>query len=175
MTEQSPWSVIHSSKDDCWRTPPKLVDKLNLEFDFKLDAAATFESKICESYMGPDHGVHTWQDALSTDWISSGAIFCNPPYGRNVGKWMEKCWNQAHYTKQPVVVLVMACTDTAWWHDFAWKADEIRLVRGRVHFLRADGTKAAASPKGSAIIIYRPHVPVDGWPGGPRVVSWDSK
>ena len=171
MKQQSPWSVIHSSKDDCWRTPPKLFEKLNLEFNFKLDAAATSESRLCTEYMGPDHEINAWKDALSTRWTSNGSVFCNPPYGRNVGKWVEKCWQQCFQTRRTVVVLVMACTDTTWWHDYAWKADEIRLLRGRVSFLKSDGSKAAAAPKGSAIIIFRPHAPVDGWPGGPRVVS----
>ena len=163
------WSVIHSSKDDGWRTPPKLFSLLNDEFGFGLDAAATDENKLCESYLSP------LEDALDISWYAPGAVFCNPPYGRHVGKWVEKAWQESRKRDEPIVLLVMACTDTAWWHDHAWKADEIRLLRGRVHFLKPDGSKAAAAPKGSAILVFRRHVPPGGWPGGPRVISCSVK
>jgi phage N-6-adenine-methyltransferase len=167
--KSSAWEVIHSSKNDCWRTPPKLFGSLDNEFSFELDAAATEENKLCQNYLSP------LEDALGRSWDAPGAVFCNPPYGRDVGKWVEKAWQESRKRKEPIVLLVMACTDTVWWHDHAWKADEIRLLRGRVHFLKADGGKAAAAPKGSAILVFRGHVPPDGWPGGPRIVSWTTK
>tara|TARA_R110002050_G_scaffold236063_3_gene371975 strand:- start:1801 stop:2334 length:534 start_codon:yes stop_codon:yes gene_type:complete len=177
MEEQNgtSWKVIHSSKNDCWRTPPRLFNLLDTEFNFGLDAAATINSKLCERYMGPDHRAESCRDALSASWHSSNAVFCNPPYGRKVGRWVEKAWKESRDMKSTVVVLVMSCTDTAWWHDYAMKADEIRLLRGRVRFLREDGSKAAAAPKGSAILVFRGYVPPEGWPGGPRFVCWDTK
>jgi phage N-6-adenine-methyltransferase len=169
MEAKQAWKVIHSSKDLDWRTPKSLFDVLDVEFGFTLDAAATNNNKLCSQYLGPDNPNPKLQDALTAHWV--GSVYCNPPYGREVVKWVKHGWQQAQQGAT-VVMLVMACTDTAWWHDFAWLADEIRLVRGRVRFDRADGTPAAAAPKGSAILIFRSHVPPNGWAGGPRVRSW---
>ena len=51
--KSSAWEVIHSSKNDCWRTPPKLFGSLDNEFSFELDAAATEENKLCQNYLQP--------------------------------------------------------------------------------------------------------------------------
>jgi phage N-6-adenine-methyltransferase len=119
--KSSAWEVIHSSKNDCWRTPPKLFGSLDNEFSFELDAAATEENKLCQNYLSP------LEDALGRSWDAPGAVFCNPPYGRDVGKWVEKAWQESRKRKEPIVLLVMACTDTVWWHDHAWKA--VKLPR----------------------------------------------
>jgi hypothetical protein len=45
----------------------------------------------------------------------------------------------------------MAWTDTKWWHEYAMKADEIRFVKGRLHF---NGHKTGA-PFPSVILVFR--------------------
>ena len=165
------WSVIHSSEDSTWRTPPDLFAALDREFEFEVDAAAYACSALCSDYFGPDHFDPDKRDAFAATWPKC-AIWLNPPYGREVGRWMDMAWRWSQLGST-VVLLVMACTDTAWWHDYAAKADEIRLIRGRIRFLRGDsGKPAAAAPKGSARVVFRPHGPEDGWPGGPRYVHW---
>jgi hypothetical protein len=67
-----------------------------------------------------------------------------------------------------VVMLVMACTETKWWREYAWRADEIRLVQRRVKFQRSTGELAGAAPKGSAVIIFHSQ-----WDGPPRVTLMD--
>jgi phage N-6-adenine-methyltransferase len=163
------WQTLHSSKDQAWRTPAALYNALDKEFGFTLDAAASRNNKKCENYLGPDHPNPTKQNSLKAHW--QGTVFCNPPYGRTVNQWVQHAKEQAQQGAT-VVMIVMACTDTNWWHEQAWKAAEIRLVQGRVSFNRSNGEKAAAAPKGSAILIFRPHVPHNGYPEGPRVVSW---
>ena len=71
----------------------------------------------------------------------------NPPYGREIKHWMKKA-SEADAT---VVCLVPARTDTAWWHDYVMRANEIRYIRGRLKF---GGSKNSA-PFPSAVIIYR--------------------
>lgn len=154
--KKNDWKVIHSSKNDCWRTPPEIFEPLNEEFKFEVDGAALAGSALLPEWYGPDHPDEERRDSLAADW-GEKRVFLNPPYGRNVGKWVQKA-QEACDAGALVVVLTMACTDTAWWYDFAWKAPEIRLVRGRIRFLREDGTRAASSPKGSALIIFRPGV-----------------
>tara|TARA_R110000824_G_scaffold356193_1_gene543400 strand:- start:648 stop:1175 length:528 start_codon:yes stop_codon:yes gene_type:complete len=145
------WSVIHSSADQCWRTPTALFDRLNEEFGFTIDAAALKDSALCEEWFGPDHPIGYRRDALAQPW--NGVVWCNPPYGRGVNKWVEKCAAEAK-RGSTVVLLIMANTDTTYFHEHGWKATEIRLIRGRVKFLRKDGSPAGSAPKGSALLIF---------------------
>ena len=153
--EKSPaWRAIHSSENDTWRTPKPLFDRLNREFGFELDAAALKHTALLDSYYGPDHENGSRTDALALEDWEGQTIFVNPPYGRKVGDWVKKGWEESLKGKT-VVMLVMACTDTIWWHNWAWQADQIRLMKGRVPFRREDGSKASSAPKGSAILVFR--------------------
>ena len=73
----------------------------------------------------------------------------NPPYGKEIGKWMEKAYEESRKNGTTVVCLVPARTDTAWWHDFAMRGS-ICFLRGRLKF---GGSKNAA-PFPSAIIVF---------------------
>jgi phage N-6-adenine-methyltransferase len=122
-----------------WATPKKLFDELNAEFRFTLNPCCTDENaKTPRHYTRQD-------DGLSQDWAGE-IVFMNPPYGRVISKWMKKA-----FEAQTVVVCLIPCrTDTAWWHEYAMKADEIRFIRGRVHF---NDSKSGA-PFPSAIVIF---------------------
>lgn len=76
--------ALLSSKNMCWCTPQDFFDKLNAEFDFVLDPAATDKTAKCKLYYTPE------TDGLSQSWDRGGAVFCNPPYGREIGKWVRK-------------------------------------------------------------------------------------
>ena len=167
------WEVIHSSSDHTWRTPPDLFAEIDRDFRFELDAAALAPSALCADYFGPDHFDPARRDAFLAEWPAA-PVWLNPPYGRGVGAWLDLAWRWSR-RGSTVACLVMACTDTKWWHENASKADEIRLIAGRVRFLRGDSGKAAsAAPKGSALVVFRPHVPDRGWPGGPRIYNWQT-
>lgn len=76
---------------DCmdWCTPQDFFDTLDREFHFVLDAAATEKSKKCARCFTPE------TDGLSQSWNVGGAVFCNPPYGRQIGAWVEKAYTEA--------------------------------------------------------------------------------
>ena len=75
----------------------------------------------------------------------------NPPYGREIGKWMQKAYYQAKNIHTNVVVcLVPARTDTAWWHDYAIKG-EVRFIRGRLKF----GGNKNSAPFPNAVVIFK--------------------
>ena len=81
-------SGLFSSRTDEWATPLELFRKLNEEFDFDLDPCATPENAKCERYFTKE------QDGLAQSWAGC-RVFCNPPYGKEIGRWMEKCWKEA--------------------------------------------------------------------------------
>ena len=77
-------SALLSSKKMDWCTPQDFFDRLNEEFGFVLDAAATDKTAKCPLYYTPE------TDGLSQSWDRGGAVFCNPPYGREIGKWPHR-------------------------------------------------------------------------------------
>lgn len=118
---------MFSSKTDLWGTPQDLFDKLDAEFHFNLDVCALPENAKCERYYTPE------QDGLVQEW--SGTCWCNPPYGRQIGKWVKK----ASECGTTVVMLILARTDTKWFHDYIYGKAEVRFLRGRLHFVSAGG------------------------------------
>lgn len=138
-------NVHFSSKTDLWSTPQDLFDELDKRFKFTLDVCAIPENAKCERYFTPE------MDGLAQDWASNknDVIWMNPPYGREIPKWMEKAF-KASLQGVTVVCLVPARTDTKWWHDYAMKGD-IYFIKGRLKF----GGHSNSAPFPSAIIVYR--------------------
>lgn len=81
--------VLLSSKNMCWCTPKTFFDKLNEEFHFVLDPAATEKTAKCANFFTPEI------DGLAQSWDFGGAVFCNPPYGRDIGKWVRKAYEES--------------------------------------------------------------------------------
>ena len=77
--------------------------------------------------LGPMHA-RTSLGRCAISWAGH-RVFCNPPYGRTIGNWLAK-GREADLA----VFLIPSRTDTAWFHDYALKADEIRFFRGRLKF-----------------------------------------
>ena len=76
--------------------------------------------------------------------------FVNPPYNE-IKDWVYKAWVEAQKGKT-VVMLIPSRTDTTWFHRYILPyAQEIRFVKGRLHF---NNSKNPA-PFPSMIIIYR--------------------
>jgi phage N-6-adenine-methyltransferase len=119
-----------------------LFDRLHARFGFTLDVCATPDNAKCARYFTRA------DDGLAQTW--SGRIWCNPPYGRQVGAWMRKAWEAAQSTAQLVVCLVPARTDTAWWHQYAMRG-EIEFLPGRLRF----GEATSGAPFPSAIVVFR--------------------
>lgn len=96
-------SAMFSSKTDLWETPQSFFDKLNEEFHFNLDVCAIPENTKCYAYYTPE------MDGLSQPWY--GRCWCNPPYGRDIGRWVEKA-DMSAKRGALVVMLLPARTDT---------------------------------------------------------------
>lgn len=131
-------SVHFSSKTDLWSTPQDLFDKLNAHFAFTTDVCATKDNAKCAHFFTQE------ADGLAQNW--HGVCWMNPPYGREIGKWVKK----ASESNAVVVCLVPARTDTAWWHDYCAKG-EVTFLRGRLHF----GGHKNPAPFPSAVVVFR--------------------
>lgn len=152
-------TALFTSASDEWATPQDFFDRLNAEFAFTLDVAATIENAKTEYFMTEA------DDALAQPWRrESKSVWCNPPYSA-IDKWVAK----AHEESQKgatVVMLIPARTDTKYWHAHVMKASEIRLVKGRLKF--GEGKNSAPFP--SAVVIFRPH-----WNHPPILTTMDAK
>lgn len=134
-------SGMMSSNTGEWETPQDLFDRLNEEFHFTLDVCATEENTKCEVFYNEE------ADGLALPW--SGVVWENPPYGRDIGKWMKKA---REYGEQGgiAVCLVPARTDTKWWHENCMCASEIRFIEGRLKFGKAQNS----APFPSAVVVF---------------------
>ncbi|MBQ7737018.1 MAG: adenine methyltransferase [Oscillospiraceae bacterium] len=126
------------SKTDLWETPQDLFDRLNSEYHFETDVCALPENAKCPRYFTPD------QNGLAQEW--TGVCWCNPPYGRDIVKWVEK----AYKSSATVVMLLPARTDTKWFHDLCLRGGQVSFLRGRLKF---GGSKNAA-PFPSMLVVF---------------------
>jgi site-specific DNA-methyltransferase (adenine-specific) len=131
-------SVHFRSAHVDWGTPPDLYEALNREFLFDFDP--------CDS--------NSIWDGRELPW-SGKRVFCNPPYGLGVSKWLAK-----GREAEVAVFLLPARTDTKWFHDYALKADEIRFFKGRLlfrdnHVEPRKSFGGSAAPFPSMLVIYR--------------------
>lgn len=138
--------ALFSSKNMNWCTPQELFDELNAEFHFTLDAAATDKSAKCPNYYTPE------KDGLKQPWIG-GAVFCNPPYGKQIGEWVRKAYEEAQ-RGTTIVLLIPSRTDTAYFHDYIYGKAELRFVRGRLKFTDEDGNAKQSAPFPSMVVVY---------------------
>jgi hypothetical protein len=122
--------VHFSSLDLKWRTPKALYKKLDKEFNFDFDPCPT----------NPKF------NGLEIEWKNRN--FVNPPYGNQIKYWIKKGYEESLKDKL-VVFLIPSRTDTRYWHDYIMKADEIRFIKGRLHF-----SEKGPAPFPSCIAIF---------------------
>ena len=143
-------SVLLSSKNMNWCTSQDIFDELNNEFGFVIDVAATEDTKKCDRC----YTVET--DGLSSSWSVGGAVFCNPPYGREIGKWVKKAYDEHFKTNHPIVMLIPARTDTSYFHNYIYGIAEIRFIRGRLKFTDEYGVAKDPAPFPSMVVVFNP-------------------
>lgn len=135
---------LFTSERDDWETPRGFFDALDAEFGFTLDPCSSDANAKCARH---------WtraDDGLSKDW-SGERVFMNPPYGREIGRWVEKA---ATSGAEVVVGLLPARTDTAWFHDWVYGRAELRFLRGRLKFAQG-GVQGQSAPFPSLLAIWR--------------------
>lgn len=144
--------AAYSSASDDWETPQWLFDRLDAEFSFELDVCASSKNAKCKRFFTKE------ENGLEQRW--TGTCWLNPPYGKEIGQWLDKAVQSAR-DGATVVCLVPARTDTSWWWRTATKG-EVRLLRGRLKF-----NDSGTAPFASAVLVFSSeHIP--------RVVHWGS-
>lgn len=129
-----------------WETPQDFFDEIDNEFHFTLDACADETNHKCDKYFSES------DDGLKQNW-GGQTVWCNPPYGKEISKWVQKCSEEAKHKNTTVVMLIPARTDTKYFHEYIYNKPnvEIRFVKGRIHFVGGNG----GAPFPSMVVVFR--------------------
>jgi len=136
--------VMFSSNETSWATPQGFFDILDDRFRFDLDPCASPENAKCKKYYTEE------DDGLSKSWGRNRNVFVNPPYGRDIKRWIQKSYEEAKNNGNTVVMLIPARTDTSYWHEYCMRAAEIYFVKGRLKF----GDAKSGAPFPSAVVVF---------------------
>lgn len=91
-------------------------------------------------------------DGLTKAW--SGNVWMNPPYtARVINRFIDKLLHHLESGEvMQAVVLTNNNTDTSWFHAAAAMCNAICFTRGRINFLKTDGTRS--SPTNGQSFFY---------------------
>ena len=128
-------SGLMSSLTDDWATPKLFFEEINREYQFDTDVCASVQNYKCSRYFTEK------ENGLIQEW--GNVNWCNPPYGRKIGLWIKKSYEE-NLKGKTVVLLIPARTDTKWFHDYIYQKHEIRFIKGRLKF--NDGKNPAPFP-----------------------------
>ena len=118
-----------------WETPKDFFQIINRVFKFNLDVCATKENTKCKRYFTPE------VDGLAQKW--TGTVWCNPPYGHDVVKWVKKA-HESHKQGATIVMLLPSRTDTKWIHKYVFGSAQVIFLKGRLKF--EEGGNSAPFP-----------------------------
>lgn len=135
--------TLFKSSSEEWGTPQALYDELNQRYHFELDPCSTDANHKCDRYFTKQ------QDGLKQTW-GRYRVFCNPPYGRAIGQWVQKC--AEHGKEHLAVMLIPARTDTQWFHKYIYNKPNVHVffLKGRLRFSNAREN----APFPSMVIVF---------------------
>lgn len=127
---------------DVWLTPPQIITALG---DFDLDPC----SPLNRPWDTAKRHFTVYDNGLIQKW--HGRVWLNPPYGAETSKWLGRLVEHRNG-----IALIFARTETDDWFRYIWsQAHSILFIKGRLHFHRPNGVRAAANSGGpSALISY---------------------
>lgn len=137
------WNVNTTNNDE-WLTPPGIVRVLG---EFDLDPCAP----VSRPWDTARNHYTKVDDGLSREW--NGRVWLNPPYGREVAKWMQRLASH-----RDGIALVPSRTDTAWYQKFVFgAADAVFFFGYRLKFYYVSGVRAGSSGAPSCLVAYGMH------------------
>lgn len=124
----------HRGGTDEWLTPPEIVKAVG---PFVLDPCAAKD----QPWRTARRHLTVADDGLSATWPKKGLIWCNPPFGPEAGKWLDRMADHNNG-----IALVPARTETRWFVRAVWeRATGILFLAGRPHFHYPNGDRALAN------------------------------
>lgn len=133
----------NTENKDEWLTPPNIIESLGV---FDLDPCSPHP----ERRPWPTAINHFWEelDGLSREW--NGRVWCNPPYGRETFKWIDKLSIHGNG-----IALIFARTETRGFHEHIWnKANALFFFKGRIAFHHVSGKKGGTANAPSCLVVF---------------------
>jgi phage N-6-adenine-methyltransferase len=155
---------LFTSNSDQWDTPAHIVNAVRVLYGgwIYLDP--------CTSVYNPTDAIKFYTEGgLEKPW--TGDVYMNPPYGREIGRWVRKASEsyEAGLCSR-VVCLLPARPDTVWWSVVS--CYPVLFIKGRLKF----GNSKNSAPFPSALIFMgfgrdvdidnvfgRMYAPLFGW------------
>lgn len=156
----STMALVSSSKTDLHATPEKLYKVLDAEFGFALDVCANADNAKCARFFTKE------DNGLAQSWAADGPAWCNPPYGKEIGEWVEKAFWTAALGINTVVMLLPGRTHTTWYYNWGRFAHG-RFIFGQLHFNEAEH----GAPFNSVVLVFTPEMTKPGYK--PNLLHWD--
>ena len=141
---------LFTSNNHEWETPDHIFQDMDDIYHFTLDVCATDDNALCDRYYT------IAEDGLKGDWDKVN--WCNPPYGRELPKWIEKAYKET-LKGNATVVLMPARTDTKYFHEYIWDQainswrpwiETVYMIKGRLKFSGADNS----APFPSMLVVF---------------------
>lgn len=126
-----------------WLTPPAIIKALG---KFDLDPCSPVPEMRPWNTAKKHYSIY--DNGLMQPW--SGRVWCNPPYGNQTEKWLERCCQHKNAT-----ALIFARTETKQFFQFIWgKATSICFIKGRISFFHVNGKKGGTSGSPSVLVTW---------------------
>lgn len=120
-----------------WYTPPEYVDKARRVLgEIDLDPAS---NALAQNWIQAGNYFTQEDNGLIQPW--QGRVWCNPPYGRQVRKWLGKALASYEAKEMESAVMLLNRSEADWYKELLRKVDAICEVKKRIAFLNASGQK----------------------------------
>jgi hypothetical protein len=124
-----------------WLTPKYIIDSLG-PFDLDPCASTIQPWKTATTIYTKE------DDGLNKEWL--GRVWCNPPYGRETFKWINKL-----STHKSGLALIFCRTETKGFHSEIWnKAESIFFFKGRLYFCNTNGESQGPANAPSCLVSF---------------------
>lgn len=148
--------LSNSSNFTGWTTPEWILERLYpiVGGQFDLDPCSPTSNakkatvRAYKYYTGDDE-----QDCgLANDW--DGAVFVNPPYGKQLIKWVKKCDLEFNSGRAKLIIgLLPLRSDVLYWQQYIANKTSILFFQGRLQF-GGLGENCGRAPFSSVLCIW---------------------
>jgi hypothetical protein len=132
-----------------WYTPPEYVEMARLVLGgIDLDPAS---NKVAQGWIKAGIYYTAEIDGMIQPWF--GRVWCNPPYGRQVNKWLEKALASYQDEKAEAIILLLNRTGASWYKHLLRQVTAVCEVDKRIAFIDANGHRQS-SPRYYNDFVY---------------------
>ena len=130
------------AQSDEWYTPEWIFDALGIQFD--LDPCSSGNDFVPARVR-----YNKCANGLEAPWF--GSVWLNPPFGKRNGilPWLERLAEHGDG-----IAVVPNRTATDWFQDIAKRADARLFVRGKIKFIKPDGSEGKSPGYGNVLLAF---------------------